>query len=78
MVKRKMGKMSGRKMSKREWHEWHEWHEHKGGLWFGIFLVLVGLLWLAKDLGYIPSVPFWPLVVILLGLFIVAKKYSKR
>jgi hypothetical protein len=41
---------------------------------FGLFLLVVGLLWLARDYGYLEGVPIWPLSVILLGLCMTAKK----
>jgi len=41
---------------------------------FGLFLLVLGLLWLAQDFGYLEGVPIWPLSIILLGLCLTAKK----
>ncbi len=48
--------------------------EEMHGWWLGLFLILVGLLWMARDFGMLIDIPFWPTVVILFGLFIIAKK----
>jgi len=47
-----------------------EWH-----LYLGITLSASGFLWLAKNIGWIPATEnglaiHWPLVIIVLGLFI--------
>ena len=42
---------------------------------FGITLILIGLFWLARDLGYIPKeIPIWPFVLILIGLYFILRK----
>ena len=42
---------------------------------FGIILVLIGLFWLARDLGYVPKwVPIWPFVLIIIGLYLILRK----
>ena len=41
----------------------------------GVTLVLIGLFWLARDLGYIAKwVPIWPFVVILIGMYLILRK----
>lgn len=48
--------------------------KHKG-LVFGILLILVGVVWLSKEFGWIPAdVPIWPIVLIVIGLLIVIDK----
>lgn len=44
----------------------------------GVLLLLLGALWLGKAAGWIPPVLFGPLVVILLGLWLVGVALSKR
>jgi len=56
----------------REEHWEHHAKRHKFG--FALFLLIVGLFWLLKDLGYIQSLPFWPLVVIFFALFLLLSK----
>jgi len=42
-----------------------------GNLNLGIICLVLGVYFPAKDLGWIPSnVPFWPLVLIILGVFL--------
>jgi hypothetical protein len=54
----------------------HEWkiHAKQGKIGFAVFLLIVGFFWLLKDLGYIPTLPFWPLVVIFFALFLLLNK----
>lgn len=41
----------------------------------GAILLIIGCLWLAKDLGWITvKIPFWPILLIVLGLAMVYKK----
>ncbi|OGM02118.1 hypothetical protein A3K72_04050 [Candidatus Woesearchaeota archaeon RBG_13_36_6] len=41
----------------------------------GVFLVLIGLFWLARDMGYIPKwIPIWPFLLILVGLYFILRK----
>jgi len=42
-----------------------------GGFGWGLFLILLGSLWLARDMGWIPDVPIFPLVLILIGVVII-------
>ena len=45
---------------------------------FGILILLIGAIWLAKDLGYIPAVPIWPTIFIVIGLSIIINSIKKR
>lgn len=50
---------------------------------FGILLAVVGFFWLAKKVGWIPvaaggSVIFWPILTILLGLWLAFSKHRAK
>lgn len=47
------------------------------GAWFGIALLIIGLLLLAKDVGFIAGIGSWTIIFIILGVFLAAKKCSK-
>ncbi len=55
----------GRKVYCRDWRRW--WH----GSWFGIFLIIIGGLWLGAELGLFNSTLFWPLAFIGVGTWII-------
>lgn len=63
-------------MPRRE-HKGHEYWEyrakrHKHG--FALFLLVLGFLWLLRDLGYIQNLPFWPLALIFFALFLLLSR----
>jgi hypothetical protein len=41
------------------------------GLLFGIALLIIGLLFLAKDMGYIAGISFWTILFLVGGVFLV-------
>jgi hypothetical protein len=44
----------------------------------GLFLILLGLFFLARELGIIPkNLPWWPIVLIFAGLFLLFKGILK-
>lgn len=43
--------------------------EHRG-IGLGILLIAISLFWLGKELGMLPLVPFWPAVMLIVGLWI--------
>jgi len=44
----------------------------------GLILVLIGVIWLAKDMGWIPeNLPLLPISVIIVGLILLFKKSKK-
>ena len=43
---------------------------HKGRIGFGLMVLVIGMLWLLKDLGYIQTLPLIPIALILFALFI--------
>lgn len=59
-------------MPRHERDEREEWRYYakRRKLGFALFLLVVGFFWLFKDLGYIPELPFVPLVVIFFALFL--------
>jgi len=46
----------------------------KAGTFFGLIVILLGLAWLARDMGWLPSIPLWPLLLIILGLWIILRR----
>ncbi|UCE72557.1 MAG: hypothetical protein JSU99_04400 [Nitrospiraceae bacterium] len=55
-----------------------DWHKL-----LGILLAVVGFFWLAKKVGWIPvaaggSVAFWPVLTILLGLWIAFSRHRVK
>ena len=52
---------------------------HSTKLTLAIFLVILGLFILATEMGWIDrEFPFWPVVLISLGVFVAAGELSKR
>jgi drug/metabolite transporter (DMT)-like permease len=55
-----------------------------GRIVFGIVLTAVGAFWLALKLGWIPAaydsavIVFWPLMMILIGSWIIVKTVARR
>ncbi len=54
-----------------KWGDPAKWEHHarKGKRMFGLFLLIVGAIWMLSDLGYLASMPMWPAVLILFALF---------
>lgn len=47
-------------------------------LGLGAILVLIGVVWLGKDMGWIPeNVPLLPIIIIVVGLILMFKKHKK-
>jgi fatty acid desaturase len=79
MPERRKDRFGGK--SEKEWREFgermadkfrdrFERRARRGKIGFGLFLLVVGVFWLLKDMGYIPTLPFWPLVLIFFALFV--------
>jgi len=47
------------------------------GASMGIALLIIGLLFLARDVGFIAGVGSWTIFFIVLGIFLLAKKCCK-
>ena len=45
---------------------------------FGVLLVIIGAYYLGTHLGWWIELPFWPLVAIFLGLYLIIKRLSYR
>jgi len=57
--------------------EWKQTHRHEGSMFWGLIILLVGMLSLLYTLGYVSPVfwhsiiPFWPILLILWGASLV-------
>jgi uncharacterized membrane protein len=68
-----------------EWHaqhnDWRQTQHHGGGMFWGMVLLLVGVLALMSTMGYVSSafwhaiVPFWPILLILWGASLVLGRH---
>lgn len=47
--------------------------KHHSGNWFGFIVIVLGLLFLFDNLGFLRFHLFWPIVLIALGLFLLFK-----
>ena len=59
-----------------EFKKWEkEWHYEShgsgfGGIIFGLIVLALGLIWMGNEAGWWAiDLPFWPLVVVVIGLF---------
>ena len=59
-------------------------HGHKGfRLTIGMLLILIGLIWFGArmewvDLTWIHAIPFWPVIVIVVGVWMVSRGLKIR
>jgi len=44
----------------------------------GMILLVLGVYYLGTNIGWWPELPFWPVVLIVLGLYLVIKKISYK
>ena len=52
--------------------------EHPPVSGLGLILVLVGVVWLGKEMGWIPeNLPLLPITLIIIGLILMFRKYKK-
>jgi hypothetical protein len=66
-------------MGKSEYDEFEKEWKHRGGLYFGIILVVFGVLFTLENLGYIDNVwRFWPLILVLVGLVFVVGHFTRK
>lgn len=66
----------GRKAYCRDWRRW--WYgdgQRRAG--FGIFLIIIGGLWLGAELGFFNSTMFWPLAFIAVGTWIIISSFLR-
>jgi hypothetical protein len=60
----------GGKVYCRDWRRW--WHgEGQRRAGFGIFLIIIGGLWLGAKLGFFDPAIFWPLAFIAVGTWLI-------
>ena len=63
--------MASKKNKKTDGKQFWDCCSGKGFAWL---LVVVGLFWLAKDLGFIPgSFSFWPIAFVAWGIYLLAR-----
>lgn len=61
--------------------EWRQARHHEGGMFWGLIILLIGVLALLDTMGYLSSafwsaiVPFWPLLLILWGASLVLGRH---
>jgi len=55
------------------WRMFDRWRRRarRVALGFGIFLIVIGLFWFARDLGFIPPISVWSVVAIGFGVWII-------
>jgi len=65
--------------------ERHHWHWMCGGrnsgIFWGVLFIVVGLFWLGKRANWFPSeliTMFWPLVLVIIGIWIIGAAAIKR
>ncbi|MBD3248726.1 hypothetical protein GF336_01655 [Candidatus Woesearchaeota archaeon] len=56
---------------------WPPRPHQKGFPVFAILLLIIGVIWLLKDLGIIMiDIPWWPVIIITLALWMIIKNYE--
>ena len=55
---------------------WVRKRSHRGR--FGILLIVIGLLWLGQKVGWFPLEIFGPLVLLILGVWMIATSYLQK
>ncbi len=59
-------------------HRGYSWGYTSGFSCFGFILILIGILWLARDMGWIPDIPLWPVFLIIIGICFMAGRSCCR
>lgn len=56
------------------------WCGSGSGIFWGLFLVVFGLIWIGKKTGYIPvdTALFWPSLMVFAGIWILAGALLRR
>lgn len=55
-----------------------KYYEHKPSVKLGAILIFIGVIWLGKEMGWIPpTVPIWPLILIIIGLLMLFAKRKR-
>ncbi|MBI5389111.1 hypothetical protein HZB01_01895 [Candidatus Woesearchaeota archaeon] len=56
-----------------------QYYRRTGGFGFPLFLILIGLFWLARNQGWIPqTISIWPVILIVFGLWLFWKQMTWR
>ena len=56
-----------KKVNEKTWVK--AWNCH-GGIGFPLLILVIGLYWFAKDIGWIQTdISFWPVLLIILGIY---------
>ncbi|MBI2667333.1 hypothetical protein HYX17_01020 [Candidatus Woesearchaeota archaeon] len=45
------------------------WSYYSGNIFWGWFFLLLGLFFLARNFGWIPNISIWPVLLIILGIY---------
>lgn len=57
----------------------HSFRCYSGGSSFALFILLIGMYWLARDMGWIqPQVSNWAIIFIILGLYWFIKSLFRK
>jgi hypothetical protein len=58
-----------------------EWFDRRGdrGLFWPVAMIVVGLVWLAKNMGWLNrDVPWFPLLLIAFGVYLIVRHTSRQ
>lgn len=70
------GKRMGKKLGGSKVHSYHCCAR---GSTFALLILLIGLYWLAKDMGWIkPQISIWAIIFIVVGLYWFIKSFFKN
>ena len=77
--------MTGNEDSKESIGKRYCWHRMCGtrssGVFWGIFFIAVGMIWLGKKAGWFPPewiAMFWPALFIVMGIWIIAASFIRK
>ena len=69
----------GERMRRRWANRWGDpemWERraHRGKIGFAVFLLLAGIMWMLRDMGYITNLPLVPALLILFAVFLLISR----
>ena len=60
-------------------NEKYNWIKNRGFPAFGVLLLIIGIIFLLQENGYLPKTfQWWPIILIALGLIIIYEHYTKK